>query len=65
MPEILENAKVQPGQYAVTQWSSVGNWIAYPAADGIDLISPDGKSTRQLTSRKFQAYSFSKDGSLL
>ena len=40
-----------------------GDWIGYPAADGIDSISPDGKSTRNLTSRKFLAYGFSKDGS--
>jgi hypothetical protein len=45
------------------RWSPAGDWIAYPAADGIDVISPDGKSTRNLTSRKFLAYGFSKDGS--
>ena len=50
---------------SMTRWSPAGDWIAYPAADGIDLISPDGKSTRKLTSRKFLAYSFSKDGSQL
>lgn len=35
----------------------------YPVADGLDLISPDGKSTRKLTARKFLAYNFSRDGS--
>ncbi len=39
-----------------------GDWIAYPAVDGIDLISPDGRNGRKLTSLKFSAYSFTKDG---
>jgi hypothetical protein len=46
----------------MARWSPAGDWIAYPAADGIDLISPDGKFTRNLSSRKFLAYGFSKDG---
>ena len=29
------------------------------------MISPDGRSVRHLTSRKFQAFNFSKDGSCL
>jgi len=64
-PEVLANAKVQRWQWSVTAWSPTGDWIAYPAPDGIDLISPDGKSERNLTPRKFLAYSFSKDGSQL
>ena len=47
----------------VTQWSPVGDWILYPAAGGLDLITPDGKTTRKLTGRRFQAYNFSRDGS--
>ena len=62
-PEIVANAKPQPWADSMPRWSPAGDWIAYPAADGIDLISPDGKSTRNLTSRKFLAYGFSKDGS--
>ena len=61
--EIVANAKPQPWLDSMPRWSPAGDWIAYPAADGIDLISPDGKSTRKLTSRKFPAYGFSKDGS--
>jgi len=64
-PEVLANAKVQQLLRSVTAWSPTGDWIAYPAPDGIDLISPDGKSGRNLTARKFQAYSFSRDGSQL
>ena len=61
-PEIVANAKPQTWIDSMPRWSPAGDWIAYPAADGIDLISPDGKSTRNLTSRKFLAYGFSKDG---
>jgi len=64
-PETVANAKPQPWQSSTTRWSPIGDWIAYPAADGIDLVSPDGKSTRNLTSRQFQAYNFSRDGSRL
>jgi Tol biopolymer transport system component/predicted Ser/Thr protein kinase len=62
-PETVANAKPQTWVDSMPRWSPAGDWIAYPAADGIDLISPDGKSTRNLTSRKFRAYGFSKDGS--
>ena len=65
VPEILVNAKTQPWQTSTVRWSPAGDWIAYPAADGIDLISPDGKSGRKLTTRKFLAYNFSKDGGQL
>jgi Tol biopolymer transport system component/predicted Ser/Thr protein kinase len=61
-PEIVANAKPQPWADSMPRWSPAGDWIAYPAADGIDLISPDGKSPRNLTSRKFLAYGFSRDG---
>jgi len=64
-PEVLAHAKVQARRESVGLWSPTGDWIAYPAPDGIDLISPDGKSGRNLTARKFQAYSFSRDGSQL
>ena len=62
VPEIVANAKPQTWIDSRPRWSPAGDWIAYPAADGIDLISPDGKSTRNLSSRKFLAYGFSKDG---
>jgi Tol biopolymer transport system component/predicted Ser/Thr protein kinase len=64
-PETVANAKPQTWTDSMPRWSPAGDWIAYPAADGIDLISPDGKSTRNLTSRKFLAYNFSKDGGTL
>jgi Tol biopolymer transport system component/tRNA A-37 threonylcarbamoyl transferase component Bud32 len=64
-PEVLANAKVQQQLRSPTAWSPTGDWIAYPAPDGIDLISPDGKSGRNLTARKFQPYGFSRDGGQL
>ena len=62
-PEIVANARPQTWVDSMPRWSPAGDWIAYPAANGIDFISPDGKSARNLTSRKFLAYGFSKDGS--
>jgi Tol biopolymer transport system component len=62
-PVVLTNA--DPWSYAGTEWSRAQEWIVYPVADGLALISPDGKATRMLTSHKFQAYNFSKDGSQL
>ena len=62
IPKVLANGKDQPWPASLVLWSPVGDWIAYPAAVGIDLISPDGKSARKLTARRFRAYSFSKGG---
>ena len=56
-------ADVNGWSRSVTRWSPTGDWIVYPAADGLRLISPDGKSTHLLTRRKFKAYNFSRDGS--
>ncbi len=62
-PEIVANARPRTWQDSMPRWSPAGDWIAFPAADGVDLISPDGKSAHNLTSRKLLAYGFSKDGS--
>ena len=56
----LTEARV--GGYVTTDWSPTGDWILYPTGDGFALISPDGKSGRKLTSRKFLASGFSRDG---
>jgi Tol biopolymer transport system component/predicted Ser/Thr protein kinase len=63
--EVLPEATPEPWGDWATRWSPAGDWIAYPAADGIDLISPAGTSVHKLTSRKFVVYNFSKDGNLL
>jgi serine/threonine protein kinase/Tol biopolymer transport system component len=57
-------AKAEPALEVrrVLQWSPAGDWILYPVADGLSLISPDGNTGRKLTSRKFLAYGFSRDG---
>jgi hypothetical protein len=57
-------AKAEPAleMRRVMQWSPAGNWILYPVADGLSLISPDGNTGLKLTSRKFVAYGFSRDG---
>jgi WD40 repeat protein len=52
----------EPDSRSQTHWSPAGDWILYPSADGLSLASPDGKSCRTLTSRKFMAYGFSKSG---
>ena len=43
-------------------WSPSGDWIAYPPADGISMIFPDGNTARKRTARKLLAYAFSKKG---
>jgi eukaryotic-like serine/threonine-protein kinase len=45
-----------------TQWSAAGDWILSSAGDSLDLISPDGRSKRRLSSRRFMVYNFSKGG---
>lgn len=42
---------------------SGGRLDSLSVGDGLDLISPDGKLNRTLTSREFAAYNFSRDGS--
>jgi Tol biopolymer transport system component len=50
--------------YRRIQWSPAGNWILVPSIDteGLSLISPDGRISRKLTSRRYTVYGFSKDG---
>jgi len=57
-PVILADAEGVPA----TQRSQKADWILYSAGNSLDLISPDGKSRRKLSSRRFMAYNFSKDG---
>ena len=62
-PVALTEVSPQANLRLGTSWSPAGDWIAYPSADGIDLTSADGKSTRTLSKRTFAAYGFSRDGS--
>ena len=47
----------------LTSWSPANDWIAYSLGESLNLISPDGKLRRTLSSRKFSDFGFSKDGS--
>ena len=43
-------------------WSPAGDWILYPDDRAVKLISPDGRTTRQLSSTSAVAGTFSADG---
>ena len=45
-----------------TYWSPTGHWILYQTAAGLSIASPDGKSSRSVTSRAFMTYGLSKSG---
>jgi hypothetical protein len=62
-PIVLHDAA--PARSSQTHWSPAGDWILYPSADGLSLASPDGKTGRTLTRRKFTIYGFSKSGEQL
>lgn len=47
---------------SMTKWSPDGHWILYRAGESLDLIAPDGKSTRQLSLRPLMVYGYSRDG---
>jgi dipeptidyl aminopeptidase/acylaminoacyl peptidase len=61
-PVVLSRAAPEFVPYSMVQWSPKGDWIAYPSAEGISLLSPDGGTVRKLTARKLLAFDFSKDG---
>ena len=62
VPVVLANAAPVSGGYQPIEWSSTGDWIAYASAEGISMISPDGKVVRKLTDRRLGTFAFSKDG---
>ncbi|HTW66065.1 MAG TPA: hypothetical protein VME17_15670, partial [Bryobacteraceae bacterium] len=59
-PMVLADADVENGQVG---WSAAANSILFEVRDGLDLTSPDGTSKRKLTSRQFEAWDLSRDGS--
>jgi serine/threonine protein kinase/Tol biopolymer transport system component len=61
-PQVLRKALPVAINYSTLQWSPNDDWIAYPSAEGISMISPDGNTVRQLTARNLLAFAFSKDG---
>ena len=62
MPIVLAKMESTWLDYPVTVWSPAGDWIAYPNADGIRLVTPDGKNNRLLTSRRPVVFGFTRDG---
>jgi Tol biopolymer transport system component len=61
-PEVLANAAPVANGCSMIQWSPTGDRIAFPSADGIAMIAPDGTRLRKLTSRKLHGFAFSRDG---
>ena len=58
--EVLK-ADINPVGNWLPVWSPAGDWILY-VDGGVKLISPDGKTTRDLASTTAVAYTFSADG---
>ena len=59
-PEVL-NADVKRTGPWVPVWSPANDWILY-SDGGVKLISPDGKTTRDVSPTSATAYAFSADG---
>jgi Tol biopolymer transport system component len=43
------------------KWSPDGRWIVYDAADGLAIVSPDGKQSRLISQEVWMAYVWSAD----
>ncbi len=61
-PIVLTKAAPLAVGYSTIAWSPTGEWILYPSAEGVSMISPDGSVVGKLTALNFQTYAFSKDG---
>jgi len=61
-PIVLEKAAPLAVGYSTIEWSPTGEWILYPSAEGVSMISPDGSVAGKLTALNLQTYAFSKDG---
>jgi eukaryotic-like serine/threonine-protein kinase len=61
-PVVLTKAVPVATNYSTIEWSPTGEWILYPSAEGVSMISPDGSTVGKLTDRSLQAYAFSRDG---
>jgi serine/threonine protein kinase/Tol biopolymer transport system component len=59
-PEVLK-ANIKFAKPWLPVWSPADDWILYED-EGVNLISPDGKTTRRLSSTSAVAYTFSADG---
>jgi Tol biopolymer transport system component len=63
VPEVLKE-KVDPRGGWLPVWSPAGDWILYDD-QGVKLTSPDGKTTRPISSTSADAWAFSADGRTL
>jgi Tol biopolymer transport system component len=60
-PVVLkEDVRGRGGRVPV--WSPAGDWILYFETGGARLVSPDGKTTREISATNVIAYAFSADG---
>jgi Tol biopolymer transport system component len=59
-PDVVK-ADVNPSAGWVPVWSPSGEWILHDDG-GVKLISPDGKTTRDVSATSALAYAFSTDG---
>ena len=59
-PEVLKADVKRSGNW-VPAWSPANDWILY-GDGGVKLISPDGKTTRDVSPTSATAYAFSADG---
>lgn len=63
-PEMIHPVDIRISD-AVALWSPRGQSIALAAAEGVLLVSPDGKQKRVLRKTRFAAAAWSRDGSVL
>jgi hypothetical protein len=59
-PEVLKAGVVRSGDW-VPLWSPANDWILY-GDGGAKLISPDGKTTHDVSPTSARVYAFSADG---
>jgi hypothetical protein len=45
-----------------SSWSPTGEWLVLANPQGLALISPDGRSIRQLSRRRISPFGFTRDG---
>jgi Tol biopolymer transport system component len=65
-PVVLENAQpindpLELGS-PYSSWSPTGEWLVLANPQGLALISPDGRSIRQLSRRRISPFGFTRDG---
>lgn len=49
----------------MVSWSGDGKWLAYPGADGLHVISPEGAGDKLLSKKSAMALQFGRPGAIL